>query len=133
MELQSYTNGHIDSLLLNYKIFVNDLPELADDWPTFDPEEQSDHRSELMQVWGNRKVLGALFHAERLPCPQVNEMANLDRVLLQQAPMMKQCFGMGLSQLLTIFRWGSPLAESRQPVAIEVEPLFLNQMALSFA
>ena len=133
MELQTYTGKYIDSFLLNYTIFVHDLPELAEDWSTFDPEEQSDYRSELMQVWGNRKVLGALFRAKRLPGQQVNEMATLDRMLLQQAPMMKQCFDMELGQLLAIFRWGSPLVESRQPVAVEVEPAFLNQMALSFA
>jgi len=133
MELQTYTGKYIDSFLLNYTIFVHDLPELAEDWSTFDPEEQSDYRSELMQVWGNRKVLGALFRAKRLPDQQVDEMATLDRMLLQQAPMMKQCFDMELGQLLAIFRWGSPLVESRQPVAVEVEPAFLNQMALSFA
>ena len=132
MELQTYTNGHIHSFLLNYKIFVNDLPELAEDWSTLDPEEQSDYRSDLMQAWGNRKVLGALFRAKHLSRQQINEMTHLDRSLLQQAAMMKQCFGMELSQLLVIFRWGSPLAESQEPVAVEVEPAFLSRMALAF-
>ncbi|MBV7338835.1 hypothetical protein KFU94_63570 [Chloroflexi bacterium TSY] len=133
MELQTYTDGHIDSFLLNYKIFIQDLSELADDWPALDEDERSHHRSEFMQIWGNRKMLGALFQAGRLPAQQVTTMDELDRYLLKQAALMNQCFGLDLSQLLTIFRWGTPLAESTQPVQIEVEPASLNRMASSLA
>lgn len=129
MDLQEYGSGHIESFLLNYEILVRDLPEVAADWPTLDDEEQSHHRAVLMQVWGNRKVLGQLFQAHRLNRSQEARLAKLDRLLLEQASLMEQCYGLDLSQLLAIFRWGTPLSTSSQTLRIEVESSSLDRMA----
>jgi hypothetical protein len=129
LDLQVYGPGHIESFLLNYELLVRDLAEVAADWPTFDSQEQSDHRTELMQVWGNRKVLGYLFRAERLSVSQQARLAKLDRLLLEQASLMEQCYGLDLSRLLAIFRWGTPLANSSFPVRVEVDPASLDRMA----
>jgi len=121
--------NHIESFLLNYKLLVRDLAEIAADWPNLDDEERGHHRVEFLQVWGNRKVLGALFTARRLNPDQESRLAELDRLLLEQAAHMEQCFGLDLSQLLAIFRWGTPLSKSTQTVRIEVEAASLDRMA----
>lgn len=129
MNLQVYGPGHIESFLLNYELLVKDLPEVADDWSDLHDEERSHHRAELLQTWGNRKVLGMLFRAQRLNPAQEARLAEIDRLLLGQAALMEQCFGLDLSQLLAIFRWGTPLSKSAQTVRIEVEPASLDRMA----
>jgi hypothetical protein len=129
MELQEYGSGHIESFLLNYELLVRDLAEVATDWPTLDDDERGHYRAEFLQVWGNRKVLGALFKALRLGPNQEARLAELDRMLLGQAALMEQCFALDLGQLLAIFRWGTPLAQSTQTVRIEVEPAALDRMA----
>jgi hypothetical protein len=46
---------------------------------------------------------------------------------------MEHCYGLDLSQLLAIFRWGTPLANSSQPVRVEVEAASLDRMATTLA
>ncbi len=129
MNLQDYTPSHIESFLLNYDLLVHDLPEVVADWPNLDEEERSQHRADLLQVWGNRKVLGAIFEVQQLTRAQETRLAELDRLLLEQAARMEQCFGFDLSQLLAIFRWGTPLTNSSETVRLEVEPASLDSMA----
>ncbi|MBI3949192.1 MAG: hypothetical protein HY314_01875, partial [Acidobacteria bacterium] len=50
-------------------------------------------------------------------------------LLLEQASLMEQCYGLDLSRLLAIFRWGTPLANSSLPVRLEVDPASLDRMA----
>lgn len=129
MDLQVYGPGHIESFLLNYELLVRDLAEVATDWPNLDDEERRHHRAEFLQAWGDRKVLGMLFKAQRINPDQEARLAELDRLLLEQSALMEQCFGLDLSHLLAIFRWGTPLSKSSQTVRIEVEPASLDRMA----
>jgi hypothetical protein len=129
MDAQVYKTGHIESFLVNYELLVRDLAEVAADWSNFDDEERGHYRSELLQTWGNRKILGMLFKAKKLSSAQEIRLAELDRLLLEQASRMEQCFGFDLNQLLAIFRWGTPLSESTQTVRIEIEPASLDRMA----
>jgi len=129
MNLDVYEPRHIESFLLNYELLVRDLAEVATDWPNLDEEERSHYHADLMQTWGNRKVLGLLFKAHRLTPTQAHRLAELDRSLLEQAPFMAQCYGLDLPQLLAIFRWGTPLAHSTQPVRLELQPASLDRLA----
>lgn len=129
MDLQTYTHSHIDALLRRYAIFVDDLAELARDWDTVDAEVHSDYQADFLQIWSNRKVLGALFRSGKLTAVQEAQLTELDRRLVKQAHLMGRCFGMDLYQLLAIFRWGTPLIQSVQPLQLEVEPAFLAQVA----
>jgi hypothetical protein len=129
MDAEAYKTGHIESFLQNYELLVRDLAEMAADWSNLDDEERGHYRSELLQTWGNRKVLGILFKAKKLNSAQELRLADLDRLLLEQASLMEQCFGFDLNQLLAIFRWGTPLSDSTQTVRIEVEPASLDRIA----
>jgi hypothetical protein len=129
VNLDVYEPNHIASFLSNYELLVRDLAEVAADWPHLDEEERGHHRAVLMQTWGNRKVLGLLFKAGRLNSVQEAHLAELDRLLLQQTLLMKRCYGLDLNHLLAIFRWGTPLSRSVQPVRIEVEPASLDRLA----
>jgi len=133
MDLQVYGPDHTESCLLNCALLVRDLAEVAANWPTLDDEERGHHRAELLQTWGNRRVLGKLFKARRLQAAQEARLTDLDRFLLAQAALMEQCFGLDLCQLLAIFRWGTPLSTSTQTVQIEVDPAALERMATAFA
>ena len=129
MNLQTYTNSHMDALLRSYHIFVEDLTEIALAWDTLDAEIHSDYNADFLQIWSNRKVLGALFKAGKLTPSQELHLADLDRQLFAQAALMERCFDMDLSQLLAIFRWGTPLIKSLQLLHIEIEPASLARMA----
>jgi len=132
MDLSVYGPDHIESFLLNYALLVRDLTAVAADWPNFDEEERGYHRAELLQTWGNRKVLGMLFKACRLQPSQEMRLSELDRLLLEQAVLMEQCFGLDFQQLLAIFRWGTPLSTTAQTVRIEVDTASLDRMATAF-
>jgi hypothetical protein len=133
MNLQRYTFSHIESYLTNYEVLVRDLAEVAEDWPSLEQEEQNYHKAVLMQVWGNRKALGSLYQGRRLTLTQQNRLAELDSLLLQQASLMELCYGFDLSNLLIIFRWGTPLSKSTRTVRMEVRTTSLNRMALALA
>ncbi len=133
MNLDNYTPSHIDSFLLNYKIFVEDLAELASDWPTLDAEQRNDQQAIFVQVWGNRHILGKLYQVHLLTSAQNEQLARLDQSLLEQAALMEQCFGFELAQVLVIFHWGSPLAQSAQPVRIQTDTVSLQHLAQALA
>ena len=131
MDPQVYGQAHIESFLLNCEVLVRDLAEVAADWPALGDEERDHHRAVLMQTWGNRRALGLLWQDHCLSRAQEARLAKLDRLLLEQASLVEQCYGLDFSHLLAIFRWGSPLSRSVQPVRIEVEPASLDRMATS--
>ena len=133
MNLEVYSPHHIEAFLLNYETLVKELAEVAADWPSLDREERSHHEAVLLQTWGNRKVLGLLYQAHRLSQTQEDYLAELDRLLLEQAPLMAQCYGFDLSRLLAIFRWGTPLSSSTQTLHLEVDPALLDRMATALA
>jgi hypothetical protein len=129
VDLQVYGSSHIEAFLLNYEILGRDLADVAADWPTLDEEERGYHRAMLLQTWGNRQVLGHLFRAGRLTEAQQARLAGLDRLVLEQASRMEQCYGLELPELLAIFRWGTPLSQTPQPVRLEIEPAALDRLA----
>jgi len=129
MDLQGYGSSHIEAFLLHYEILVRDLADVAAEWPTLAEEERGHHRATLLQTWGNRQVLGHLFRGGRLTEAQQARLAELDRLLLEQAARMEQCYGLELPELLAIFRWGTPLSQAPQLVRIEVEPAALDRLA----
>ncbi len=129
MELQNYSPNKIDALLTNYEGFASDLPEVAADWSLLKKEEQSHHQVVFMEVWGKRRVLGQLYLTGQLARTQEARLAYLDQLLLEQAPLLERCFAFTLMRLLTIFRWGTPLAQSPQLVRIETAATSLNQLA----
>jgi len=133
MNLDQYGPAHIESFLLSYELLVKDLSEMAANWSDLDDEERSQYRADLMQTWGNRKALGSLLRARRLSQAQTDALGELDRLLLEQAPLMAQCYGLDLPQLLVIFRWGTPLANSTRPVRLELAPASLSSLATALA
>lgn len=132
MNTHLYTSGKVDSFLRSYQIFVDDLTETALEWDTLDAEQQSDYRADLIQIWSSRKLLGVIFKAGQLTPLQENQLATLDRQLLEHSGFMQHCFGFDLSHLLAIFRWGTPLTQSVQPLQIAIEPIWLDRMATAF-
>ena len=133
MNLNEYKSGHIESFLLNYELLVKDLAEVAADWSGMDGEERGQYRAALMQTWGNRKVMGVLYKAQRLTLAQAKRLAELDRLLLEGASLMAQSYGLDLPQLLAIFRWGTPLAYATSPIRVELYPASLSHLATSLA
>ncbi len=133
MELEGYSTQKIDGHLLNYKVFVRDLAEMANDWPTMQGEERSHYKVDFMHVWGLRKTLGQLYQAQQLTHTQEEQLAQLDQLLLEQSGLMEQCFGFELAQILVIFRWGTPLAQSAQPVHIQTDTVSLQHLAQALA
>lgn len=133
MALQEYPPDRIEGLFLHYETFVRDLGEMAADWPTLAPEERSDEQVVLMEVWGKRRTLGQLYLARQLSESQEARLAHLDYLLLEQSSIMDRCFGFGLERLLTIFRWGSPLAQSAQPICIQTDSISLQHLARALA
>jgi hypothetical protein len=132
MDVQEYGPSHIESFLLNYELWIRDLGEMATDWPSLSDEERSHARAEFFQAWGNRRVLGALCKMQRLTPAQEARLAEFDRLLLEQAALMERCLNLDFTQLLAIFRWGTPLLKSTQPLRIEMEPALLDRMATVF-
>jgi len=133
MNHETYRPEQIESFLLNYELLVRDLTEVAEMWADLDEEERSHYRADLMQTWGNRRLLGSLFKAGRLTPPQVERLAELDRLLLERAPLMARCYGLDLAHLLVIFRWGTPLVSSTRPIRLEVPPTSLDRLATALA
>lgn len=133
MKLDMYSPSYIESFLLNYELFVKDLAEVAADWHKLNNEEKGHYRADLLQTWGNRKVLGELFKAGKLQPAQEARLAQCDNLLLEQASLMEGCFGLDFIQLLAIFRWGTPLAKSSQTVRIEVKSVLLEHLAATLA
>lgn len=129
MESQNNSTNKIDALLINYEAFVRDLPELAADWQLMDKEERSHHQVVLMEVWGKRRLLGQLYQTHQLLRTQEARLAYLDQLLLEHASPMEKCFNFDLARLLSIFHWGTPLAQSPQLVRIETAATSLNQLA----
>ena len=43
-DIMAHTAREGDTYLLNYRLLVRDLPELADSWPDMDDEERLHHR-----------------------------------------------------------------------------------------
>jgi len=122
-----------NTYLLNYKLLIKDLPELADWWPDMDDEERLHHRLSFSQTWGMRYQLGDLYRAGRLTAEQEAELAALDDELLQHLDEADLCYGLNLQSAAQLFTWGTPLAQSDKVIRISIRPRTLNEIAPALA
>jgi len=122
-----------NSYLLNYKLLIRDLPELADLWPDMDDEERLHHRLSFSQTWGMRYQLGDLYRAGRLAAEQEAELAALDDELIQHLDEARLCYGLNFRSVAQLFTWGTPLARSDKIIRISIRPRTLNEIAPALA
>jgi hypothetical protein len=122
-----------DAYLLNYRLLVRDLPELAGQWPDMDDEERLHHRLSFSQTWEMRYQLGDLYRAGRLTADQEAELAALDNELIQHLDEANLCYGLDLQSIAQLFAWGTPLAQSDEIIYIPIRPRLLNRMAPALA
>jgi hypothetical protein len=115
--------------LLNYRLLIKDLPELAERWPDMDDEERLYHRLSCSQTWEMRARLGALYRAARLSAEQETELAALDDELLRRLDDANLCYGLNLQSVAQIFVWGTPLAHSDEIIYVPLRPRRLNAIA----
>lgn len=83
-------------------------------------KSQAKLSSGIGRAWDSGERVPSAFR--RNSSAQESRLATLDRQLLEQQVAMKQCFDLGLSHLLAIFGWGTPLVQSTQLLRLEVEP-----------
>ena len=119
------TDDHVESYLLNFKLLIQDLPELADMWADMDDFEHHHYQMMFMQTWGTRSRLGALYRASRLTAEQEAELAALDDELIQHLDQANLCYGLDLKDVAQLFTWGTPLAQSDEIIRIPIRPLNL--------
>jgi hypothetical protein len=132
-DVMAHTVHESDTCLLNYKLLVRDLPELAGLWPDMDDEERLHHRLSFSQTWGMRYQLGDLYRAGRLVAQQEAELAALDSELIQHLDEANLCYGLDLQNVAQLFTWGTPLARSHEIIRIPVHPRTLSEIAPALA
>jgi len=131
--LSIFADDHIESYLLNYKLLIEDLPELADMWADMDDFEHHHYQMMFMQTWGTRSELGALYRAGRLTAEQETELAALDDELIQHLDEASLCYGLDLQSVARLFTWGTPLAQSDEIIRIPIRPRTLSEIAPALA
>lgn len=122
-------HNEIETYLLNYRLAIRDLPELADRWVDLSEEERLHHRLFFGQTWGMRHQLGELYRAGRLTPEQEAELAALDAELIQHLDAASLCYGLELRDVARLFLWGTPLAQSDELLHIPIRPRALDQLA----
>lgn len=123
----------IESYLLNYKLLIEDLPELAAMWADMDDFEHHHYQMMFMQTWGTRSTLGALYQVGRLTAEQETELAALDDELIQHLNEARLCYGLNFRSVAQLFTWGTPLARSDKIIHISIRPRTLNEIAPALA
>lgn len=123
----------IESYLLNYKLLIEDLPELAAMWADMDDFEHHHYQMMFMQTWGTRSTLGALYQVGRLTAEQETELAALDDELIQHLNEARLCYGLNFRSVAQLFTWGTPLARSDKIIRISIRPRTLNEIAPALA
>jgi len=118
--------GWIDHALDTYQTLVESIPELAADWPTMDKEEQASLEWLFRPTWERRALLGQALLEGRLSPAQVQRLARLDQQLLEQADRAWLCFHF---RPVDLFRWGTPLEQSDEPIRLELRPSTLRAWA----
>jgi len=128
-----FSDDHIESYLLNYKLLIKDLPELADMWADMDDFEHHHYQMMFMQTWGMRYQLGDLYRAGQLTVEQEIELAALDDELIQHLDEANLCYGLDFQSIAQLFTWGTPLAQSDKVIRIPIRPRILNEIAPALA
>jgi len=123
----------IESYLLNYKLLIEDLPELAAMWADMDDFEHHHYQMMFMQTWGTRSTLGALYQVGRLTAEQETELAALDDELIQHLDEARLCYGLNFRSVAQLFTWGTPLAQSDKIIRISIRPRTMNKIAPALA
>ena len=123
----------IESYLLNYKLLIEDLPELAAMWANMDDFEHHHYQMMFMQTWGTRSTLGALYQVGRLTAEQETELAALDDELIQHLDEARLCYGLNFRSVAQLFTWGTPLAQSDKIIRISIRPRTMNKIAPALA
>ena len=123
----------IESYLLNYKLLIEDLPELAAMWADMDDFEHHHYQMMFMQTWGTRSTLGALYRVGRLTAEQETELAALDDELIQHLDEAHLCYGLNFRSVAQLFTWGTPLAQSDKIIRIPIRPRTLSEIASALA
>jgi len=118
--------GWIDHALDTYQTLVESIQELAADWPTMDKEEQTSLEWLFRPTWERRALLGRALLGGYLSPAQVQRLARLDRQLLEQADLAWLCFHF---RPVDLFRWGTPLEQSEEPIRLELRPSTLRAWA----
>jgi hypothetical protein len=132
-DVMAHTTRQGDTYLLNYRLLVKDLPELADQWPDMDDEERLHHRLSFSQTWGMRYQLGDLYRAGQLAAEQEAELSALDDELIQHLDEANLCYGLDLQSVVQLFAWGTPLAQSDEVIYVPIRPRLLSKMAPALA
>jgi hypothetical protein len=132
-DIMATTTREGNTYLLNYKLLIRDLPELAGWWPDMGDEERLHHRLSFSQTWGMRYQLGDLYRAGRLTAEQEAGLAALDDELLQHLDEADLCYGLNLQSVAQLFTWGTPLAQSEKVIRISIRPRTLNEIAPALA
>ena len=132
-DLAASTDDHIESYLLNYKLLIKDLPELADLWVDLDEFEHHHYQMMFSQTWGMRYQLGDLYGAGRLTAEQEAELAGLDEELIQLLDDANLCYGLDLQSVAQLFTWGTPLAQSDEIIHIPIRLRALSEIAPALA
>lgn len=121
---------YIDTYLDGYEGLIDDADFYATLDPAMDEGEQMDAHMAFMQYWGVRHTLGELYLTGQLLPEQVSRLADLDRKLLQEAPVVQAVYGPSLRSLLhNLFNWGTPLAEQAESVQVETSLATLAELA----
>ena len=128
-DLSVFPDDHIESYLLNYRLLIEDLPELADMWADLDDFEHHHYQMMFMQTWGMRYQLGDLYRAGQLTAEQEAELAALDDELIQHLDEANVCYGLDLQSVAQLFTWGTPLAQSDKIIRIPIRSRLLNEIA----
>jgi hypothetical protein len=132
-DTMTHTTRDGDIYLLNYRLLVKDLPELAGWWPDMGDEERLQHRLSFSQTWGMRYQLGDLYRAGQLTAKQEAELAALDDELVQHLDEANLCYGLDIQSVAQLFTWGTPLAQSDKIIRIPIRPRTLNEIAPALA
>lgn len=115
------TPGHIDTFLDSYRLALESVTELAQDWHEMEEFEKLHFRQDFTHAFGLRRTIGALYGANRLTQTQIMHLTALDRLALALAADLETVYEVSLHQLLdNLFHWGTPLSQQTGMVQITI-------------
>lgn len=119
--LNHLTPGHVDTFLDSYRLALESVTELAQDWHEMAEFEKLHFRQDFTRAFGLRHTIGALYGANRLTQAQIVHLTALDRLALAVAADLETVYEVSLHQLLdNLFHWGTPLSQQTGMVQITI-------------
>jgi hypothetical protein len=123
----------IEISLRGYASLIESAQELAEAWDAMEEEEQVLQRAFVMSDWGKRHALGERYRNNELSPAQVDELARLDHMLLDQAAHIEIAYGPSIWQVVkNLLDWGTPLSEEQGSVRLTVPVQTLPALAQTF-